>query len=197
MRMDPIDPEHAARRRCGSGSATSSTATSATAAKWPTPDQYGPEVAYGPGGGLFKTTDGGKTWKKLTGEKAAAGLPSVKTGRIGLDYSRKTEGSGLRHHRHREHRQGPPGADRVLGLAARTPRAARRLDGRPRRRPRRQGRRQGRRRRHRRRRHQDRQTTTTLLDFMPTKKPDDDVKLTVVRASDKETKQTRDSSTPT
>ena len=39
-----------------------------------------------PGGedGLFKTTDGGKTWKELT-----AGLPDTKlTGRIGLDLCR-------------------------------------------------------------------------------------------------------------
>ncbi|HEY1189197.1 MAG TPA: PDZ domain-containing protein, partial [Gemmata sp.] len=59
---------------------------------WPGPDQYGPIVAHGAGGGLFKTSDAGKTWKKLTGEKAVAGLPTVKTGRIGLDYSRKTKG---------------------------------------------------------------------------------------------------------
>ncbi|MFM8274606.1 MAG: WD40/YVTN/BNR-like repeat-containing protein, partial [Gemmata sp.] len=59
---------------------------------WPGPDQYGPVVSHGPGGGLFKTSDGGKSWKKLTGEKAAPGLPTVKTGRIGLDYSRKTKG---------------------------------------------------------------------------------------------------------
>ena len=63
-----------------------------TGDKWPGPDQYGPVVAHGPGGGLFKTSDGGKTWKKLTGENAAPGLPTVKTGRIGLDYSRKTKG---------------------------------------------------------------------------------------------------------
>ncbi|MBX9584005.1 MAG: PDZ domain-containing protein [Gemmataceae bacterium] len=55
---------------------------------WPTMDQYGPATSYGPGGGLQKTSDGGKTWKKLT-----AGLPATaKTGRIGLDYSRKTKG---------------------------------------------------------------------------------------------------------
>jgi photosystem II stability/assembly factor-like uncharacterized protein len=60
--------------------------------KWPSPDPFGPAVAYGPGGGLFKTTDAGKTWKKLSGEKAVSGLPTVKTGRIGLDYSRKTKG---------------------------------------------------------------------------------------------------------
>ncbi|MBY0459602.1 MAG: hypothetical protein K2V38_19970, partial [Gemmataceae bacterium] len=35
---------------------------------FPGPDQYGPVVAHGPGGGLFKTSDGGKNWKKLTGE---------------------------------------------------------------------------------------------------------------------------------
>src|SRR5205085_10796361 len=46
----------------------------------------------GPGGGLWKTADGGKTWKKLTDEALKNGLPTVKTGRIGLDYSRKTKG---------------------------------------------------------------------------------------------------------
>ena len=60
--------------------------------EWPSPDQYGPEVTHGPGGGLFKSTDAGKTWKKLTEAKLANGLPSVKTGRIGIDYSRKTKG---------------------------------------------------------------------------------------------------------
>jgi len=59
---------------------------------WPGPDQYGPIVSHGPGGGLFKTDNGGRSWKKLTGEKPAPGLPSAKTGRIGLDYSRKTKG---------------------------------------------------------------------------------------------------------
>ena len=34
----------------------------------------------GPNGGLFKTTDAGKTWRKLT-----VGLPEGDTGRIGLD----------------------------------------------------------------------------------------------------------------
>ncbi len=59
---------------------------------WPGPDQYGPIVAHGPGGGLFRTTDGGANWKKLTGEKAAPGLPTTNTGRIGLDFSRKAKG---------------------------------------------------------------------------------------------------------
>ena len=43
-----------------------------------------PIVKYGKGGGLYKTTDGGKNWKKLD-----KGLPNVATGRIGLDYYRK------------------------------------------------------------------------------------------------------------
>lgn len=59
---------------------------------WPGPDQYGPAIAHGPGGGLFKTSDGGKNWKKLSGENGVSGLPSVKTGRMGIDYSRKTKG---------------------------------------------------------------------------------------------------------
>ena len=38
----------------------------------------------GPGSGLWKTTDGGKTWTKLTGN----GLPDGIIGRIGLDICR-------------------------------------------------------------------------------------------------------------
>ena len=38
----------------------------------------------GPGGGLYKTTDGGANWKKLT-----QGLPEGDTGRIGIDIYRK------------------------------------------------------------------------------------------------------------
>jgi Sortilin, neurotensin receptor 3,/BNR/Asp-box repeat len=39
----------------------------------------------GSGSGLYKTSDGGKTWKKLT-----QGLPEGPTGRIGLDVSRSS-----------------------------------------------------------------------------------------------------------
>lgn len=50
----------------------------------PVPDQYGPVVTHAPGTGLYKTTDGGETFRKLTN-----GLPTVKMGRIGLDWSRQ------------------------------------------------------------------------------------------------------------
>ncbi len=43
-------------------------------------DGYDPSKKWGAKGGLFKSTDGGKTFKKLT-----AGLPSNATGRIGID----------------------------------------------------------------------------------------------------------------
>jgi photosystem II stability/assembly factor-like uncharacterized protein len=47
-------------------------------------DGYDPSKKWGPGSGLHKTSDGGKTWKKLT-----KGLPSNPLGRIGLDIYRK------------------------------------------------------------------------------------------------------------
>jgi photosystem II stability/assembly factor-like uncharacterized protein len=43
-----------------------------------------PAVLYGPGSGLFKTADAGKTWVKLSG-----GLPARPLGRIGIDVCRK------------------------------------------------------------------------------------------------------------
>jgi photosystem II stability/assembly factor-like uncharacterized protein len=43
-----------------------------------------PAKRWGPGSGLHKTTDGGKTWKKLTN-----GLPTSLLGRMGIDYYRK------------------------------------------------------------------------------------------------------------
>src|SRR5262245_3505897 len=47
-------------------------------------DGYDPIRKWGPGGGLFKTTDGGKNWKKLKD-----GLPTNATGRIGIDWYQK------------------------------------------------------------------------------------------------------------
>jgi photosystem II stability/assembly factor-like uncharacterized protein len=47
-------------------------------------DQGDPEVKWGPGSGIHKSTDGGKTFRRLT-----QGLPTVAMGRIGLDYYRK------------------------------------------------------------------------------------------------------------
>jgi S1-C subfamily serine protease len=47
-------------------------------------DRYDPAVKWGPGSALYKTTDGGKHWKKLVG----GGLPTVALGRIGIDYYR-------------------------------------------------------------------------------------------------------------
>src|SRR5207249_10344780 len=47
-------------------------------------DANDPAKKWGGGSGLHRTTDGGKTWKKIT-----RGLPACKLGRIGLDFYRK------------------------------------------------------------------------------------------------------------
>jgi len=47
-------------------------------------DRYDPLKKWGSGSGIYKTTDGGKHWRKLTN-----GLPTCNLGRIGLDYYRK------------------------------------------------------------------------------------------------------------
>ena len=91
MRMDPNDPETLVvaaweRRRDEFDGYFGAFGT------WPTTDQYGPAVSHGPGGGLYKTTDGGKNWKRLSDAKLKNGLPTAATGRIGLDHSRKTKG---------------------------------------------------------------------------------------------------------
>jgi photosystem II stability/assembly factor-like uncharacterized protein len=44
-------------------------------------DAYDPIKKWGAGGGIYKTTDGGKSFKKLTN-----GLPTCPLGRVGLDY---------------------------------------------------------------------------------------------------------------
>lgn len=47
-------------------------------------DPYAPVTTHGPGSGLYKSTDGGKSWRKLS-----TGLPNANLGRVGLDWSRK------------------------------------------------------------------------------------------------------------
>jgi photosystem II stability/assembly factor-like uncharacterized protein len=47
-------------------------------------DRYDPIKKWGPGTGIYKTTDGGKTFNKLK-----TGLPTVAVGRISIDYYRK------------------------------------------------------------------------------------------------------------
>lgn len=84
MQMSPADPETLIvtaweRLRDGFDSWPGS--------EIPIPEGYGgydPIRKWGPGSGLYKTTDGGKNWKKLT-----KGLPTSQMGRIGIDWYRK------------------------------------------------------------------------------------------------------------
>jgi photosystem II stability/assembly factor-like uncharacterized protein len=48
-------------------------------------EHYDPIHKYGKGAGIYKTSDGGKSFHKVTN-----GLPTCNMGRIGLDYSRKS-----------------------------------------------------------------------------------------------------------
>ncbi len=47
-------------------------------------DPYAPSTEHGAGSAIYRTTDGGKSFTKLS-----KGLPSVKLGRVGFDWSRK------------------------------------------------------------------------------------------------------------
>ncbi|MBU0608761.1 MAG: PDZ domain-containing protein [Armatimonadetes bacterium] len=47
-------------------------------------DGNDPAKKWGPGSGLYKTTDGGQSWSRMT-----KGLPTCELGRIGIDYYRK------------------------------------------------------------------------------------------------------------
>lgn len=51
-------------------------------------DGYDPIRKWGPGAGLYKTSDGGKNWRKLTN-----GLPTSNIGRIGIDWQTKGSNS--------------------------------------------------------------------------------------------------------
>lgn len=48
-------------------------------------DDGEPEISHGPGSAVYKTEDGGKTWRKLSG---TGGLPDSPLGRTGIDYHR-------------------------------------------------------------------------------------------------------------
>ena len=88
-RLDPFDPDTLLvatyeRKRDGFDSFIKSPP--------PVPDSYGPIVTHGSGTALWKSTDAGKTWLKLTDGERPTGLPTVKLGRVGLDFSRKEKG---------------------------------------------------------------------------------------------------------
>ncbi len=74
-------------------------------------DGYDPIRKYGSGGGLYKTTDGGKNWKKLS-----SGLPTSMTGRIGLDWQNKGDHSIYAIIDCETIGQGPKPFDAFLGL---------------------------------------------------------------------------------
>ncbi len=82
-------------------------------------DTNDPSKKWGPGGGLYKTTDGGKTFKKLK-----QGLPTAQLGRIGLDWYRKDPNVVFAIIESEKIGMGPPGAkpagNGYLGLAGRT-----------------------------------------------------------------------------
>ncbi len=82
LRMHPADPDTLLvgmweRRRDGFDSFLNKSAPEGY-------DTYDPVVRWGKGAGIYKTTDGGKTFRKMT-----EGLPTCALGRISMDYSRK------------------------------------------------------------------------------------------------------------
>ena len=50
-------------------------------------DTNDPARKWGEGSALWRSTDGGETFERITGEGKSNGLPTVKLGRIGLDWS--------------------------------------------------------------------------------------------------------------
>ena len=82
-------------------------------------DTNDPSKKWGPGGGLYRTTDGGKTFKKLN-----QGLPTSQLGRIGLDWYRKDPNVVFAIIESEKIGMGPPGAkpagNGYLGIAGRT-----------------------------------------------------------------------------
>jgi photosystem II stability/assembly factor-like uncharacterized protein len=92
VQMNPKDPETLLvatweRRRDGFDSHAGALAPGNSTVEPPLEDgydAYDPTRKWGPGGGIFKTTNGGKTFTRLT-----KGLPTNPLGRIGIDYYRK------------------------------------------------------------------------------------------------------------
>jgi photosystem II stability/assembly factor-like uncharacterized protein len=94
MKMNPKEPETLLvatweRQRDGFDSHAGAIASQGGGSRVNPPladgyDAYDPIKKWGPGGGIFKTTDGGKTFTKLS-----KGLPNCNLGRIGIDYYRK------------------------------------------------------------------------------------------------------------
>jgi photosystem II stability/assembly factor-like uncharacterized protein len=95
IQMNPADPEMLLvatweRRRDGFDSHAGAIAAQRTPNTKVDPplvdgyDAYDPIKKWGKGGGIFKTSDGGKSFKKLT-----QGLPTCATGRIGMDWYRR------------------------------------------------------------------------------------------------------------
>jgi photosystem II stability/assembly factor-like uncharacterized protein len=74
-------------------------------------DTNNPSKMYGPGGGLYKTIDGGKTFKKLT-----KGLPTVPLGRIGIDFYRKNPNTVFVILESQKNGFGPPQTDAYMGI---------------------------------------------------------------------------------
>ncbi len=75
-------------------------------------ETYGPVKTHANGTALYKTTDGGKTFKKLT-----KGLPTVKLGRIGLDYYRKDPKIIFAIIDSEDHGKGPPRSNAYMGIS--------------------------------------------------------------------------------
>jgi photosystem II stability/assembly factor-like uncharacterized protein len=95
MQMHPVDPDTLLvatweRRRDGFDSHAGAIAAARVPNTKVDPpladgyDAYDPFKKWGKGGGIYKTTDGGKSFRKL-----GKGLPTNALGRIGMDYYRK------------------------------------------------------------------------------------------------------------
>ncbi|HEY8503277.1 MAG TPA: PDZ domain-containing protein [Gemmataceae bacterium] len=86
-------------------------------------ETYGPVVTHSDKSGIYRTTDGGKTFQKIT-----EGLPSCKLGRIGLDFYRKDPKIVYAVVDSEKHGMGDPQPDVYMGISgedSREPRGAR------------------------------------------------------------------------